>query len=143
MENDSIRASGTDTLVEVWIDGKLRGISVSRGAIEAFLGLPQDGAAALSEDERCEFVRTHLSLVVTAAKTWLRETDPAADTVSIESGDLGRVDTARSGNRRRVERRKGERRKPQSAGVPEVPGDRRRRERRKTDRRKKPTGPSK
>ena len=25
MENDSIRASGTDTLVDIWIEGKIRG----------------------------------------------------------------------------------------------------------------------
>ena len=62
MENDSIRASGANTLVDVWIDGKLRGISVSRGAIEAFLGLSHDKAAAMSDDERCDFVRKHWQL---------------------------------------------------------------------------------
>ena len=89
MENDSIRASGGNTLVDVWIDGKLRGISVSRGAIEAFLELPPDRAAAMTEEQRCEFVRTHLSLVMSAAKIWLRETDPGAGAVSIDAGQLG------------------------------------------------------
>ena len=137
MENDSIRASGADTLVEVWIDGKLRGISVSREAIGNFLGFSDDRAAAMSEDERCEFVRTHLSLVLSAAKAWLRETNPGADSVSIDTGDLARLDNARGGNRRKVERRKAERRKPRSPDAPSVLGDRRRRDRRKSDRRKK------
>jgi len=28
MENDSIRASGTDMLVDIWIEGKRRSISI-------------------------------------------------------------------------------------------------------------------
>ena len=141
MENDSIRASGTDTLVEVWIDGKLRGISVSREAIGNYLGFSDDRAAAMSEDERCECVRKNLSLVLSAAKAWLRETNPAADSVSIDTGDLARLDTARGGNRRGVERRKGERRKSarEQGVLPE--GDRRRGERRWTERRR-PKKPS-
>ncbi len=131
MENDSIRASGGNTLVDVWIDGKLRGISVSRGAIEAFLALPPNKAAAMSEDERCEFVRSHLSLVLTAAKKQLREIDPAANSVSIDTGQLG----GQGANRRTSERRKAERRKPQRPEALPVPADRRRGDRRQTPRR--------
>ena len=132
MENDSIRASGGNTLVDVWIDGKLRGISVSRAAIETFLALTPDRAAAMSEDERGEFVRTHLPLVLTAAKAQLRQINPAAESVSIEAGQIG----SRGVNRRTDERRKSERRKPQRPDAPPVPGDRRRGDRRKTPRRK-------
>jgi hypothetical protein len=127
MENDSIRSSGGNTLVDVWIDGKLRGISVSRGAIETFLALPPHRAAAMSEDERCEFVRIHLPLVLTAAKAQLRQVNPAAESVAIDAGQLGG---------RGVNRRKTERRKPQRPDAPRVPGDRRRGDRRKTPRRK-------
>ena len=134
MENDSIRASGGDTLVDIWIDGKLRAISVSREAIETFLGLHPDKAAAMGEDERCEFVRTHMAKVLAAAKDRLRDTDPAANTVVIGDGHLpggkGRVE------RRKADRRKGERRKTPRAERPLV--DRRKGERRKGERRKPP-----
>lgn len=107
MENDSIRSSGSNTLVDIWIDGKMRAICVSREAIDAFIGF--DKSTGLSDDERCEFVRTKLPLVVTAAKARLRD-DPAADGVTIDAGDLPRPD-GRSGDRRKGDRRKAERRK--------------------------------
>jgi hypothetical protein len=138
MENDSIRASGGDTLVDVWIEGKLRGICVSRGAIETFLSLTPHQAAAMSENERCEFVRTHLPIVLTAAKMQLRGMNPAADSVSIDTGQLGNPGRGRVGDRRKIERRKTERRNPQGSEPPRV-GDRRNSERRTRERRKTPT----
>jgi len=111
MENDSVRSSGENTLVDMWIDGRLCAISVSREAIEAFLRMPPERAAAMSDDDRREFVRTHLSLVLTAAARGLRSTDPAADTVTIEAGQLGGQAAARMGDRRQGDRRKGDRRK--------------------------------
>jgi hypothetical protein len=140
MENDSIRASGGNTLVDVWIEGKLRGISVARGAIEAFLALSPDRAQSMSEEERCEFVRTHLSLVLTAAKIQLREGNPAADSVSIEAGDLGSDGPAQPGDRRRAERRKTDRRKSKNPEPP-LTGERRRAPRRTGERRKSPARP--
>jgi hypothetical protein len=107
VETDSIRSSGTNTLIDIWIDGKMRAICISHEAIGAFLGFEQ--AAALSETDRCEFVRTHLPLVVTAAKTLLHRTDPGAGTIILEGGHLPRSD-GRSGNRRNKDLRKGERR---------------------------------
>jgi hypothetical protein len=138
MENDSIRASGGDTFVDIWIEGKLRGISVSRGAIETFLALTPHQAAAMSENDRCEFVRSHLSTVLTAAQVQLRELNPAADSVSIESGQLGNPGRGRVGDRRTTERRKTERRNPKGSEPPRV-GDRRHTERRTRERRRKPT----
>jgi hypothetical protein len=135
MENDSIRASGGNTLVDVWIEGKLRAITVSRTAIEAFLALPPDRAAAMSEEERCEFVRTHLPLVLTAAKAQLRQGNPGADSISVEAGQLGGDDRARAGDRRTAERRNGDRRNPRNAEAPRL-GDRRRGDRRTAERRK-------
>ena len=143
MENDSIRASGGNTLVDVWIDGKLRGISVSRGAIEAFLELPPDRAAAMTEEQRCEFVRTHLSLVMSAAKIWLRETDPGAGAVSIDAGQLGGPARGEASDPRGGERRKAERRKSERPEVVRAVGERRRGDRRKTERRGPPGGRSK
>lgn len=132
MENDTIRGSGANTLVDVWIDGKMRGICVSRGAIEAYLGLSAERSAAMTEEERCEFVRTHLAPIMKVASNKLRDLGGGADSVVIEAGQLG------GGERRKVERRKTDRRKAESkvAG----PGDRRRGDRRKGERRaRKPT----
>lgn len=123
MENDSIRSSGSKTLVDIWIDGKIRGISISQEAIGAFLGFER--ATGMTGDDRCEFVRSHLPLVVTAAKSQLRDA-PDAEFISIGSGQLPRSDGL-SGERRKVDRRKTERRKT------DVKGDRP--ERRRGDRR--------
>jgi hypothetical protein len=115
MENDSVRSSGASTLVDMWIDGKLRAISVSREAIEGFLHLSPERSAAMSEAERGEFVRTHLTLVNTAATAKLRNTGADADAVAIEEGDLGGRAPQRpappDGERRSTDRRKGDRRK--------------------------------
>ena len=136
MENDSIRASGSDTLVDVWINEKMRAIAVTRGAIETFLGFEK--AAGMSEDARCEFVRTRLSLVVTAAKAKLSESNSTTASIIIDVGDLGSPAGGTSGERRKGDRRKGERRKVQRR-TGELPlGERRRGDRRKRDRRSSP-----
>lgn len=128
MENDSIRASGTDTLVDIWVEGKLRAICVTRQAIDVFTGF--DGTAA-SEQSRCEFVRTHLPEIVTGVKERLRNGNAAAETIVIDAGQIGAGADARSGDRRKGERRKVV--KPAEA-LPQ--GERRRTERRKAGRRR-------
>ena len=131
MENDSIRASGSDTLIDIWVEGKLRAICVTRAAIETFLG--RNAGVGMSDDDRCEFVRTHLPQLVNAVKTRLRDGNPTSDTVVIEAGQLGGVGDRRKGERRRTERRKSGR------AAQELPqGERRRTERRKGDRRQSP-----
>ena len=126
MENDSVRTSGDATFVDMWIDGKLRAISLSRDAIEVFLRLSPDRAAAMSDEDRREFVRTHLASVVAAAKNGLRD-DPGADAVMIGAGQLGGQAGAqapgRMGDRRAGDRRKGDRRKVNLGPPPS--GDRR------------------
>lgn len=129
MENDSIRASGSSTLVDIWVNGKLRAISVTSDAIETFLGVNR--ARGLSEDERCEFVRGHLPQLVTAVRARLRDTDPNADSVVIDVGQLG----GRAVDRRKGERRKGERRKTSLPRESLPRGERRRGDRRSSDRR--------
>jgi hypothetical protein len=88
----------------------------------------------MSGDDRCEFVRTHLPLVVTAAKTRLRELDPGADVINIDAGQLPRSD-GQTGDRRKGDRRKSERRKPDAKG--DRP-ERRRTDRRQAERRARP-----
>jgi hypothetical protein len=124
MENDSIRASGSNTLVDIWVNGKLRAISVTRQAIDGFAG--QNAASCMSDEERCEFVRTHLPLVVTAVKTQLREASDDLEAVTIDAGQLGG---------RVADRRKGERRKAKLPKDSLPGGERRRGDRRSTDRR--------
>ena len=108
MENDSIRASGSETLVDIWIDGKIRSICVSQEAIGAYLDFEK--ASRMTEEDRCLFVRDNLTLVLSAAKSRLGETDLAADTIVIDAGHLQRPD-GRVTDRRKVERRAAERRK--------------------------------
>ena len=111
MENDSVRTMGDSTLVDLWIDGKFRAITISRQAIESYLQLAPGAAESMGETDRREFVRTHLSLVVRAA-TALLHSKPGTETIVIEAGQLG--SGARTGGRERREggdRRKGDRRK--------------------------------
>lgn len=111
MENDSVRTMGDSTLVDLWIDGKFRAITISRQAIEARLQLAPGAAASMSETDRREFVRTHLSLVVRAA-TDLLHARPGAESIVIEAGQLGTDLPGTPGERRNsTDRRKGERRK--------------------------------
>ena len=131
MENDSIRSSGTDTLIELWIDGKLRAISITQEAIGAFVGFTQ--MTAMVEKDRCEFVRTNLPLVIAAAKARLND-DPDADALTLDAGQLPRPD-GRQGERRQQDRRKGERRKIDRPPDPSRP-DRRRGDRRAGERRR-------
>jgi hypothetical protein len=114
MENDSVRTMGDSTLVDLWIDGKFRAIVISREAIESCV--PPNDAAAMTDTDRREFVRTHLSLVVRAATARLRA-DPASETIAIEAGQLGGEAPRAVGERRSGDRRKGERRK-QNLGPP-------------------------
>jgi hypothetical protein len=134
MENDSIRSSGTNTLVDIWIDGKIRSICVSQQAIGAFVGF--DRAAGMSDRDRCEFVRMQLPLVVSAAKSRLSELGPTAEALTIDVGQLPRPD-GQSGDRRRADRRKADRRKVERPREPE----RRRSDRRQRERRTPTTKP--
>jgi hypothetical protein len=109
MESDSVRAMGDSVLVDLWIEGKFRAITVSRQAIEAYLQLGASDAAAMSENDRREFVRTHLSLIVNAANARLRE-EPGAERIAIDQ--LGGAAPRPPGERRNGgDRRKGDRRK--------------------------------
>ena len=131
MESDSIRPSGTNTVVDMWIEGKLRQIFVPHEAIGAVLGF--DHAGGMSDSDRCEFVRKHLSLLVTVAKTKLSETDASADTILIDGTNLATLSGRTVRDRRKDERRKTDRRRTNKP-LGNAP-DRRRGDRRKSDRR--------
>jgi hypothetical protein len=133
MDNDSIRSVGATTLVDIWIEGKLRSICVTRAAIEQSLGLGPDQAKALSDDDRCEYVRQHMAAVVKAARDWLRDGHSDATSVVIDTGQLPSKSGTRVGDRRKGERRKTDRRK---ADVGRAEGNRRVAKRRKGERRR-------
>lgn len=87
MENDSVRAIGNDTSVDLWIESKFRAVTISRQAIESYLQLSPHDAASMTETHRREFVRTHLGLVVRAATERLRS-DPTAHAILLDGGQL-------------------------------------------------------
>ncbi|MES2118975.1 MAG: hypothetical protein V4513_00165 [Pseudomonadota bacterium] len=133
MESDSIRSSKSNTVVDMWVDGKMRSISVTQAAIGTYLGF--DEADVLSEADRCEFVSNNLSMLVIAAGRRLRALGGDSDAINLDAGDLPRPD-GKSGDRRGIERRKGDRRK---SNQPRPPGmDRRKSDRRQGDRRSPP-----
>ena len=88
MDNDAVRTSADRTLVDMWIDGKSRTVSISRAAIEAHLRLTPDRAAAMTDEDRREFVRGNLKLLATAASELVRANDPNALLVDIDVGQF-------------------------------------------------------
>jgi len=120
METDSIRTSGENTVVDIWIDGKMRSVSISGDAIAAFLRLTPDKAATLGDEDRREFVRMHLDLVVNTARDRLRDMDPGANAVVIDM----KPGMVQAGDRQSGDRRKGDRRKANLG--PPASGERRR-----------------
>jgi len=95
-------------LVDIWIDGKMRAICITQEAIGAYLDFER--VAAMDEDERCDFVKNNMALVLKAAKARLRETDPTAGSILLDAGHLPRPD-GKATDRRRGDRRNGDRRK--------------------------------
>lgn len=124
MDNDAVRSSGDRTIVDMWIDGKFRSVSVTRAAIEAHLQLPAERAAEMTDDDRREFVRANLKLLAAAAAEQVREIDPAAPTVLLERlGD--QTPQQPREDRRQGDRRKGGDRRKSNNGPP-ASGERRR-----------------
>ena len=105
METDSVRSMGDSTLVDLWIEGRFRAITVSREAIASFLKLTPERAEAFTDGDRVEFVRTHLAMVVRAAAARLR-IDPGAESILIDSRQLNGETPRPTGDRRKGERRK-------------------------------------
>jgi hypothetical protein len=77
-----------NTELQAWVGGESRNIAVTREAIEAYLDLNSEKAAAMSAEARCQFVRDHLGTVISAAKRKMEPSDRAADVVTIRTGEL-------------------------------------------------------
>ena len=129
MDNDAVRTSGDQTLVDMWIDGKSRTVSISRAAIEAHLQLNPDRAAVMTDEDRREFVRGNLKLLATAASEIVQSGDRDATTVDIDVGQFtGNAPAApaqAATDRRQGDRRKGGDRRKVNLGPPPS-GERRR-----------------
>ncbi len=123
MDNDAVRTSGDRTIVDMWIDGKFRSVSVTRAAIETHLGLSEERAEEMTDDDRREFVRANLKLLASVAADSVRESDPDAATVLLERLS-GPAAQARP-DRRQSDRRKGGDRRKMNLGPP-ASGERRR-----------------
>jgi hypothetical protein len=82
-----LKSSGENTLVNIRLDGLWRRVSLSRGCIEDHLQLEPAIALAMSEDERCEFVRSNLAYVFAAARRKIKGREDA-ERIWLESGDL-------------------------------------------------------
>ena len=119
MDNDAVRTSADRTLVDMWIDGKSRTVSISRAAIEAHLRLTPDRAAAMTDDDRREFVRANLKVLATAASELVRAGDSNAATVDIDVGQFtGTAPAPQAEDRRQGDRRKGGDRRKVNLGPP-------------------------
>ena len=92
MENDVVRTSGEDAIVDLWLEGGFRAVTISGAAVKAYLNIAPEEAASVTEIERREFVRTHLGLISRAALNHIRK-EPAANRIVIGPGELGRTGT--------------------------------------------------
>ncbi|MEO6432677.1 MAG: hypothetical protein ABIO29_01700 [Sphingomicrobium sp.] len=133
MEGDNIRTGGGNTLVDLWVEGGVRELAISNEAVAAAVGAPR--AAAMSDDERCEFVRTRLALVQSAARTALAEGDRDLVRITLKAACLVDPSLGSGGERRSDERRSDERRTGTAPGTKPSTGDRRRADRRRGERR--------
>ena len=122
MDNDAVRTSADRTLVEMWIDGKSRTVSISRAAIEAHLRLTPDRAAAMTDEDCREFVRGNLKLLATAASELVRANNPNALLVDIDvgqfTGNVPAPQASAASDRRQGDRRKGGDRRKANLGPP-------------------------
>jgi hypothetical protein len=84
MESDAVRTIGDNTVVDMWVSGQFRNVSVPREAIAAFLHLSPERAAEMSDPDLRDFVRSHLRIVAVAAAEGLKEMYPNATSVTID-----------------------------------------------------------
>jgi hypothetical protein len=85
---DRVWTEGSRTKLEGWIAGESRTIVVTREAVETYLGLGPARAAAMTAEDRREFVEDHVALVIAAAARKVDPSDRATDLVTIRGGEL-------------------------------------------------------
>lgn len=136
MEGDTIRASGSNTLVDLWLIDRVQPICITGEAIAANVGFAR--AATMNEEERCRFVRANLALVLEAATAVIRETGGTSKTGGsiVVDGSALVNGSAPGEDRRKGDRRKTGRRTAARPASGPTTGDRRRNERRVAERRR-------
>jgi hypothetical protein len=87
MISDGVQASGHDTLVNIQIEGIWRRVTLKREAIERYMLLTPEAAAAMSPAERCDFVRSNLAYVFATVRRKIKRTADARRIV-IQAGEL-------------------------------------------------------
>ena len=141
LEGDTIRASGTNTMVDLWLVDRVQPICITREAIAANVGFAT--AERMGEDERCRFVRDNLALVVTAAKSVLEVNGPDCARIELDGQSLVQGAGAGAGeDRRKSNRRFAERRRVKVPAGQLVVGERRKNSRRQSERRRPATSPT-
>ena len=138
LEGDTIRASGTNTMVDIWLVDRVRPICVTREAIAANIGFAT--AESMTDDDRCRFVRDNLALVVTAAKSVLQIQGPDCARIELDGQSLAEGAGAGAGeDRRNANRRLTDRRRSKGQADKLVGGERRKNSRRQSERRRPAT----
>lgn len=79
MELDCIRTVGRNTCLSIWIEGKMRAVTVSPEAVSAW-----SSRQAISDEDCIDYLRTHLHLVQGAARERLRRDDLTATEVFLD-----------------------------------------------------------
>lgn len=85
MESDAVRTVGDEAVVQMWVSGQFRSVSVPRSAIIAFLRLTPDRAVMMTDEEVRDFLRRNLRLVAAAAADALRDMHPNAPSVTLDA----------------------------------------------------------
>ncbi len=88
MKCEDVKADGDNTLLRIEFDGNWRRIIVTREAIEDHLRASPEVAAAMTADDRCDYVRKNLPYVFAAIRRKLRGTTGAAERMTIKAGEL-------------------------------------------------------
>lgn len=87
MQTEEVKASGDVTSVSIELDGMWRRITITREAIEEHLHLSAQQAEAMTEHERCEFVRSHMPYVFAAVRRKIRGSVTARNII-VRKGEL-------------------------------------------------------
>ena len=80
MEVDCVRPMGANACVSIWVEGKIRAVTVTPMAVRRWLPPSQ----SMTDDECCEYVRTHLVLVQEAVRERLTRGDRTLDSVFLD-----------------------------------------------------------
>lgn len=83
-----IRSLGDSVVVLMDLGGIRRGINITTEAVEDYLRLSSEDAAALSKDERCELVLENLGAFVGFAWRQLATGDPCREIIIVQASDV-------------------------------------------------------